>query len=219
MSLIRAVINAIVNLLFIIGKGVKKVVEAIFCSPEAKGRAGERRVSRILHTLPSLEYWVFDDVRLNEAYGKKAQIDHVVVSLYGIFCIETKKYSGTVYGNVADQNWTVDYGYEKVQMYNPIKQNEGHVEAIRSINWSIRESYRKYDLGSIIPITVHVGNNKWKITGDTGGNFIPLKDLKKHILSFKEYRITRTDAERLVACFNARTKHKVRFKYPLQAIK
>lgn len=64
-------------------------VKSLEANPEAKGRRGEAKVSAILHSLPSDEYCVLNDIVLDNGSGM-SQIDHIVVSLYGIFVIETK---------------------------------------------------------------------------------------------------------------------------------
>ena len=55
------------------------------------------RIHDILMQLPD-EYHVMDDVMLKTTNGT-TQIDHIVVSKYGIFAIETKNYRGEIYGN------------------------------------------------------------------------------------------------------------------------
>ena len=73
-------------------------------SPKQKGKRGELRVHDILMQLPD-EYHVLDDVVLNTERGT-TQIDHVVVSKYGVFAIETKNYLGEIYGDDKRQQWT-----------------------------------------------------------------------------------------------------------------
>ena len=57
-------------------------------SPKQKGKRGEMRIHDILMQLPD-EYHVMDDVMLKTTNGT-TQIDHIVVSKYGIFAIETR---------------------------------------------------------------------------------------------------------------------------------
>ena len=64
--------------------------------PEHKGKEGEVHVHNILAQLPK-GYTVLDDIVLKTNNGT-TQIDHVVVSKYGVFAIETKNYRGEVYG-------------------------------------------------------------------------------------------------------------------------
>ena len=55
----------------------------------SKGAIGEKRVARILKKLPEEKYSVINNLLLNNS-GYTSQVDHVVVSVYGIFVIETK---------------------------------------------------------------------------------------------------------------------------------
>ncbi len=66
-------------------------------SPEQKGKRGEIRVHDILSHL-SDEYHILNDVVLKTERGT-TQIDHIVVSKYGIYAIETKNYRGEIYGD------------------------------------------------------------------------------------------------------------------------
>ena len=59
-----------------------------------KGQQGEKEVQRILSRLPRTEYVVLNDVLLPAENGT-TQIDHIVVSLYGIFVIEPDTQSGS----------------------------------------------------------------------------------------------------------------------------
>ena len=55
----------------------------------SKGDIGEKRVARILEKLPGGKYSVINNLLLNNS-GHTSQVDHVVVSVYGIFVIETR---------------------------------------------------------------------------------------------------------------------------------
>ena len=69
---------------------VAALLAAYLRSPALKGARGERRVNSILGgKLPPGEYAVFDDITLDTSLGP-TQIDHIVVSRYGVFVVETK---------------------------------------------------------------------------------------------------------------------------------
>ena len=68
------------------------------------GDSGEFAVARQLRRL-SDKYLVINDLMFNSGKGRTMQIDHVVVSPYGIFVIETKNISGKIYGNTNAQHW------------------------------------------------------------------------------------------------------------------
>jgi hypothetical protein len=71
----------------------------------SKGAMGEKRVARILEKLPEEEYSVINNLLLNNN-GYTSQVDHVVVSVYGIFVIETKTYQGIISGGENSEHWT-----------------------------------------------------------------------------------------------------------------
>lgn len=103
------------------------------------GRRGERAVKWRLGWL-SDEYLVINDLLLNRGNGYTSQIDHVVVSRYGIFVIETKNISGHIYGSENSPKWkrywkAWYYGIEhsdELEFDNPILQNEAHIKALAS---------------------------------------------------------------------------------------
>lgn len=101
-------------------------------SPKMKGRFGEAVVSvGALKRLDPKVYRVFNDLVLPRPDGKgTTQIDHVVVSPFGIFVIETKNYAGWIFGNETSRQWTqVIYG-KKNRFQNPLHQNALHVRAL-----------------------------------------------------------------------------------------
>lgn len=58
------------------------------------------------------------------------QIDHVVVSRYGIFVVEAKNIDGWIFGDARSPQWTVVRHGRKYRMQNPLRQNYRHVKAI-----------------------------------------------------------------------------------------
>lgn len=101
-----------------------------FKSPNIKGSIGERKVSKALNTLDNNEYKVINNVMIRTDRGT-TQIDHVVISVYGIFVIETKNYKGLIFGNEYDDNWKQVIYKRSERFRNPIKQNYGHVAALK----------------------------------------------------------------------------------------
>ncbi|WP_419885750.1 nuclease-related domain-containing protein [Paenibacillus sp. B-A-8] len=61
----------------------------------------------------------------------------MIISLFpriAYFFIETKNYNGEIKGGRTDQQWSVSNRYK---MYNPLKQNYGHIKAVESLIKSI----------------------------------------------------------------------------------
>ena len=101
-------------------------------SAKIKGSFGEAKVNAVLHFLGS-EYITMNDVLLRNSKGSTSQIDHLVLSEYGIFVIETKNYKGWIFGNEKAENWMQVIFKEKHQFRNPVKQNWSHIYALKSV--------------------------------------------------------------------------------------
>lgn len=100
------------------------------------GIQGEKEIAELLATLNN-KYIVYNDIVIG-GKEKGAQIDHLVLSPYGIFCIETKNMKGIITGKEEDKEWTqikVMQGGKKSEkkFYNPCKQSRGHVNAVKNI--------------------------------------------------------------------------------------
>ncbi len=62
--------------------------------------------------------------------GGTTQIDHILVSIYGIFVIETKNMKGWIFGDERSPRWTQMVFRKKSQFQNPLHQNYRHVKAL-----------------------------------------------------------------------------------------
>lgn len=95
-----------------------------------KGKRGEMSVAAILKSLPKNDYLVINDLMLRLG-NWTSQIDHVVVSKFGVFVIETKNYQGWISGGENSDKWVQNIFGHKYELYNPIQQNYSHIKAIR----------------------------------------------------------------------------------------
>lgn len=74
---------------------------------------------------------IFRDLYIPTKEGKYSQVDLLVVTCNGIVVIENKNYSGWVFGNEQQEQWTQTFpNGSKYRFFNPIKQNQGHIYAI-----------------------------------------------------------------------------------------
>ena len=96
------------------------------------GWFGEYWTKESLSKLPKDKYIILNDIFI-EVNGRTHQIDHVVVSPYGIFSIETKQYNGYITGNKYDKKWIRYAGNKKYYYENPIRQNYGHVKGLSEL--------------------------------------------------------------------------------------
>lgn len=76
---------------------------------------------------------IFLDNFFKTASGKTVQIDLIAVSKRGILVIESKDYTGWIFGNGNQDRWTQVIYKDKFRFYNPIKQNENHINSLRSV--------------------------------------------------------------------------------------
>jgi len=58
------------------------------------------------------------------------QIDHVIVSRYGIFVVEAKNMSGWIFGNEKTAEWTQSFPGGKFRFQNPLRQNYRHTKCL-----------------------------------------------------------------------------------------
>ncbi|HHT9149388.1 MAG TPA: nuclease-related domain-containing protein [Candidatus Wujingus californicus] len=99
-----------------------------------KGWDGELTVKLIQwRYLDKKTYHVFNNVTLPNLSGGTTQIDHIIVSVYGIFVVETKNLNGWIYGNEKDTKWTQVFFSKKYPFQNPLRQNHKHIKTISEI--------------------------------------------------------------------------------------
>jgi len=115
-----------------------------------------------------------DNVIVNTPNGT-TQIDHVLVSVYGIFIIETKNIKGWIFGEANSDRWIqVIYG-KKRQFQNPLKQNYRHTKCL--------SEYLKLDHDLFKPIIFFIGDCEFKTdmpSNVLNGGLIPyIKDFRQ----------------------------------------
>lgn len=143
------------SILSILRNILNSFAQGFVFSANMKGAYSEKLAYRKMLEL-SDEYHIFNDLFF-EANGYSTQIDHVVVSPYGVFVIETKGYKGSIYGKEDSECWTQFLYNRKYKFYNPIKQNESHVRKIRYLLQNSVEI-------PIIPIVVFNDSTRLKIS-------------------------------------------------------
>lgn len=152
------------------------IVGAILRTPTVKGKIGEAKVRRKIGKTTENVKYVLNDV-LIDTEQRSSQIDHIVINANGVYVIETKNYSGRIYGKDNQQQWTqvLQYGKVKNKFYSPVKQNNTHIYEIKKI------------IGDDIPvksIVVFVQNNTAYIESSYVYRISDLKSvLKKPITS------------------------------------
>ena len=96
-----------------------------------QGAIGEGAVAGTLRraALDSLH-----DVIVPDGRGGLTQIDHLLLSRQGIVVVETKSFSGRIYGRARDKYWTQRFKKGRsARIANPLRQNYGHIKAVEAI--------------------------------------------------------------------------------------
>ena len=76
----------------------------VFSSP--KGKKGERIVNRQARKLlDNNKYQLLENVTL-PTVGGTTQIDQLIISIYGVFVVETKNMTGWIFGSPKQRIWT-----------------------------------------------------------------------------------------------------------------
>jgi hypothetical protein len=150
-------------------------------SAKIKGFIGEKTVAVILSRLDSESYQVINDLTIETDKGT-SQMDHVIISKYGVFVIETKNYKGWIFGDDYSQYWTQVIYKRKEKLYNPIKQNYGHVQALKAV---LQEKYPNI---KYIPIVVFPIKSTLKVK--TKNHVVYGIRLLKTIKTYQEENLT-----------------------------
>lgn len=112
-------------------------------------------------------YFPLNNITLQTAHGT-TQIDHVVVSKYGIFVIEAKNMDGWIFGDAKCAQWTQSLYGKKFRFQNPLHQNYRHTKAL--------QTFLGVDESKFIPFVMFWGECEFKtampenvlLTGYTG---------------------------------------------------
>ena len=99
-------------------------------SPRFKGAMGEARVRRLLAAmLEKNRYTILNDVII-PSHGGTTQIDHVVISQFGVFVIGTEFRRGWISGAEFQDRWKQHRFNRITRFQNPLHQNYLQVQAL-----------------------------------------------------------------------------------------
>lgn len=130
------------------------IAGAVVKTPWFKGLFGEwlvRLSAKFL--LDQKEYRPIHNVTLKTPDGT-TQIDHIFVSRFGVFVVETKNYSGWIFGDEHQPMWTQKIFKKTNKFQNPLRQNYKHVKAL--------EALLNLPLEKIHSVVVFVGGSEFK---------------------------------------------------------
>jgi predicted RNA-binding Zn-ribbon protein involved in translation (DUF1610 family) len=145
-------------------------------APLIKGKTGEGVVNLAakLRLDPNM-YHLIKDVTIPSKTGT-TQIDHVIVSKFGLFVIETKNYKGWIFADAKDAKWMQVNFKQKHRFQNPLRQNYAHICALSDLLGLPKDK--------IHGVVCFMGEAKFK-NGLPEGVFLTGRDYVHHIESFK----------------------------------
>jgi hypothetical protein len=119
-----------------------------------KGVLGEWQVNLLIKFfLNQNEYHLIKNVTLPTDEGT-TQIDHIIVSKYGVFVVETKNMKGWIFGGEKQKQWTQQIFKHKSKFQNPIHQNYKHVKTL--------EACLNAKNDSIFSVIIFIGDSTFK---------------------------------------------------------
>lgn len=113
---------------------IEIILDSIF-NGNLKGKAGEQFTANKLGWINFLGFKgkILRNIYIPKDNGETSEIDLIYITKKGIFVIESKNYSGYVFGSLDNQYWTITLNGGKGRtiknkLYNPIKQNRTHIK-------------------------------------------------------------------------------------------
>lgn len=98
-------------------------------------------------------YTLFKNVTLPAEDGT-TQIDHIIVSRYGVFVIETKNMKGWIFGSPQQKTWTQKIYRHTSKFQNPLHQNYKHTQTLQAA--------LELDPDKVFSVVVFVGDSTFK---------------------------------------------------------
>ncbi|MBA6337429.1 NERD domain-containing protein [Colwellia sp. BRX8-7] len=123
-----------------------------------KGVLGEWQVNLLIKFfLDKNDYHLIKNVTLPTEDGT-TQIDHIIVSKYGIFVVETKNMKGWIFGGANQKQWTQQIFKHKSKFQNPLHQNYKHIKTLEDL--LLVGSNAKNDY--IFSVIIFIGDSTFK---------------------------------------------------------
>lgn len=176
-----------------------------------KGVCGEALVKAAARfRLPAETYKPIHNVTLPTPDGS-TQIDHIFVSRFGIFVVETKYMKGWIFGDEHQTQWTQKIYRKSFKFQNPLRQNYKHVKAL--------EKALDVPAEVIHSVVVFTGSAKVKTrmpkNVTSGGGYVTyIKSFQKVVLSDAEVQeaFTKIQSGRLAPTRENHREHVARLK-------
>lgn len=108
------------------------LILSIFPS-QSKGFIGEAYFYYLAKKYLSDDYVVMSNLTFKVGENDTTQIDHIIVSRFGVFVVEVKNFKGWIFGSINQKKWTQQIYRNKYRFQNPAHQNIKHIRAVENI--------------------------------------------------------------------------------------
>ena len=120
--------------------------------PFIKGKVGELAVAvHVKLYLKDPRYILLNDCTLPDEQAGTTQIDHILLSPFGIFVIETKNYTGWIFGSECQKMWTQKIYKKSYKFQNPLHQNYKHMKVLEEVLSDILEPQHLHSVIVFMP--------------------------------------------------------------------
>ena len=175
-----------------VAAGVLFIVVALLMlnAKAIKGKIGELVVrSQLRGGLPPDEYNLLNNIYLPIGELGTTQIDHIVVSRFGVFVVETKNFTGWIFANRYWAEWKQVIYHDSSFFQNPMRQNLRHICAIAD-NLGLPKNY-------IHGVVAFAGDCEFKTEMPEG--VVYLGQLSEYIRGFDKPVLKVKEVEQIVA--------------------
>ena len=106
-------------------------------NPEIRGEKGEDKIYTSLRHIKGRKAFL-PNCYIPKRYQGTTEIDLIFLHDSGVYVIESKNYSGWIFGDEEQEYWTqclrgAWHTAQKYQFYNPLRQNEQHIYALMDL--------------------------------------------------------------------------------------
>ena len=153
-----------------------------------KGKIGElKTIYALKHYLDGGQYFVLNFLVIPNGEWT-SQLDHTIISKYGIFVIETKYTNSWLYGAQNQPRWTEVYHAKRFSFSNPLYQNYSHTQALAK--------FLKIDKHKIFSVVVFWGDCQFET--NMPSNVVKGNSIIKYINSKKQILLTDPEKNKIV---------------------
>lgn len=153
-----------------------------------RGTHGEYRIYSAMKQING-DAIILPNLYLPKSNGETTEIDLVMVTESGLYVVESKNFRGWIFGSEQQRFWTQTLpGGRKEKFFNPIWQNQGHIQALKQILEFSDErcchSYVVFGGGATLKKIILTGHQRVMTLYQLKRTL--LKDLRDHPVCFSE---------------------------------